>query len=264
MEVKQVLSSRIEDIIFEHRNKAYGAYDLRQRYNRNVAIATAVAVSFLVLALISPLIIDRLTPATIIEAPPPPPKSIAELDAPPPLDETVPPPPPVEVPPPPVEIIQFVPPVVTTEIVDSEPPPTAKEIAETTTGAKSQEGEKDVPYSPPLQEQEILKKVEDNTIYEFADEMASFKGDYASYLQQHIKYPTLAIENGIQGTVHVSVLIGKDGSISEVKTVRDIGGGCGKEAERVIRTMPKWEPAKQNGNPVNIRMTIPVKFVLGG
>src|SRR5688572_23127729 len=101
MEAKHILSSRIEDIIFENRNKAYGAYDIRQRYNKHVAVATAIAISLLVLALVSPIIIDKLTPEAPPEIMAAAPKSIAELETPPPLDETKPPPPPVEVPPPP-------------------------------------------------------------------------------------------------------------------------------------------------------------------
>lgn len=261
MEAKQILSSRIEDIIFENRNKAYGAYDIRQRYNKHVAVATAIAITILVLALISPLIIDKLTPEEEVVVAVAAPKSIAELETPPPLDETKPPPPPVEVPPPP-KIIQFVPPVVTVEEVEADPP-TIEEIQTTTTGAKSQEGETDLNYAPPVEEQQIIEAPkEDNTIYEFADEQATFKGDYLAYLQQHINYPPQAVENNIQGTVYLDITIGKDGSVQDVKIRKDIGGGCGKEAERVVRNMPKWNPAMQNGNRVNFKMTIPVKFVL--
>ncbi|MGZ5283558.1 MAG: energy transducer TonB [Bacteroidia bacterium] len=260
MEAKQILSSSIEDIIFENRNKAYGAYDIRQRYNKHVAIATAVAVTFLVLALISPILIDKLRPEAEIVAPVASPKSIAELETPPPLDETKPPPPPVEIPPPP-KIIQFVPPVVTEEIVEADPP-TMEEIKTTTTGAKEQEGDANVNYAPPVQEQEIIEVKEDNTIYEFADEQATFKGDYLAYLQTHINYPQQAVDNNIQGTVYLDITIGKDGGVQDVKIRKDIGGGCGKEAERVVRSMPKWNPAMQNGNKVNFKMTIPVKFVL--
>ncbi|RYD83670.1 MAG: energy transducer TonB [Sphingobacteriales bacterium] len=263
METKQIASSRIEDLIFENRNKAYGAYDIRQRYNRNVGIATAVAVSLLLLFLISPMIIDKLTPAEEIVAPVQDIRSIAELEDVKPLDETKPPPPPVEVPPPP-KIIKFVPPVITNEIVEADPP-TIEEIKTTTTGAKEQEGDPNANYAPPVEEQTIIEAPkEDNTVYEFADELPKFKGDMYKYLQENIKYPPLAADNNVQGTVYLEMTVGKDGNISDVKIKKDIGMGCGKEAERVVRSMPKWEPGKQNGRDVSVKMTIPVKFVLQG
>lgn len=83
-----------------------------------------------------------------------------------------------------------------------------------------------------------------------------------NFLSKKIKYPTLARENGITGTVVVRFVVSKDGSVTDCEIARDIGGGCGNEALRVIKAMPNWSPGKQNGRPVNVYYTLPVKFSL--
>jgi protein TonB len=82
------------------------------------------------------------------------------------------------------------------------------------------------------------------------------------YLAENIKYPALAREAGIQGNVALSFVIGKDGSINDVQLLRDIGGGCGKEAIRVVHNMPNWSPGEANGHKVKVRFTLPVRFRL--
>ena len=72
----------------------------------------------------------------------------------------------------------------------------------------------------------------------------------------------MAIEAGIQGTVYVSFIVEKDGSISHVNVARGIGGGCDEEAVRVIRKMPKWSPGKQRSIPVRVKINVPIKFKL--
>jgi protein TonB len=84
-----------------------------------------------------------------------------------------------------------------------------------------------------------------------------------SYIYKHIRYPGAARENGIEGTVYVQFVVEKDGSASQVKILRDIGGGCGREVERVVAEMPKWSvPGKQRGRPVRVQFNLPVKFKL--
>lgn len=80
------------------------------------------------------------------------------------------------------------------------------------------------------------------------------------FMSNHIKYPRLAIENSIEGTVVVSFVVEKDGSITDAKILRDIGGGCGKEALRVVRKMPNWIAGKQNGRKVRVHYKLPVKY----
>ena len=75
-------------------------------------------------------------------------------------------------------------------------------------------------------------------------------------------YPKIAKESGITGTVYVQFVVEANGSISNVKLARGIGGGCDEEAMRVVKAMPKWKPGKQNGRPVRVSFTLPIKFLL--
>ncbi len=105
-------------------------------------------------------------------------------------------------------------------------------------------------------EQEIFQVVENDP--EFPGGLdAMYK-----YLAQNIKYPQLARENNITGKVYVEFVVEKDGSVSNVKVLRDIGGGCGQEAVRVVKTMPKWTPGKQRGKAVRVAYRLPVNFNL--
>ena len=82
------------------------------------------------------------------------------------------------------------------------------------------------------------------------------------YLQQNIKYPQLARENNITGKVYVTFVVERDGSVTGVRVLRDIGGGCGQEAVRVVKAMPKWTPGKQRGKAVRVQYNLPVNFSL--
>ena len=91
-------------------------------------------------------------------------------------------------------------------------------------------------------------------------------GDMArmKFLQGYIKYPIMAKESGIQGTVYVTFVVERSGAVTDVKILRSIGGGCDEEAMRVVKNMPKWEPGKQRGNPVRVQFNMPIKFTLSG
>lgn len=120
--------------------------------------------------------------------------------------------------------------------------------------------------NPDIKVVEAPKQVEEKT-YEMFDiqKPPSFpggEGELLKYLAENIKYPPLARENNIQGVVALTFVIAKDGSVRDVNIVKDIGGGCGKEAVRVVQTMPKWLPGEANGNPVKVRFTLPVRFKL--
>lgn len=108
------------------------------------------------------------------------------------------------------------------------------------------------------QEEEIFVFVEDQPGYPGGDEAR------LTYLRDNIKYPEMAKESGIQGTVYITFVVEKDGSISNVKVLRGIGGGCDEEAVRVIKNMPKWSPGKQRGRPVRAQFNMPIRFILAG
>lgn len=107
--------------------------------------------------------------------------------------------------------------------------------------------------------------VEEDVIQIAPEVDAEYPGGYEAlmrFMAENIKYPKLAKESGISGKVYVTFVVEKDGSIGHVKIAREIGGGCGAEAVRVIKSMPKWTPGKQNGRPVRTSYTIPVNFEL--
>lgn len=102
-------------------------------------------------------------------------------------------------------------------------------------------------------------------VFLIVDEDPQFPGGQEAlykWLKENIKYPEQAKENGIEGKVYVTFVIEKDGSITNAKLLRDIGGGCGAEAVRAVKTMPRWIPAKQRGETVRLQFNLPVTFTL--
>ncbi|MFO7998733.1 MAG: energy transducer TonB [Bacteroidales bacterium] len=109
--------------------------------------------------------------------------------------------------------------------------------------------------------------VEDPEIFVVVEEMPMFPGGEPAridYLSKILRYPRLAMETGIEGTVFLTFVVEEDGSISGVRVLRGIGGGCDEEAIRVVKSMPKWIPGKQRGIPVKVHFNMPVRFILNG
>lgn len=117
-------------------------------------------------------------------------------------------------------------------------------------------------FIPIVVEEEV---VEEAPIFTVVESMPEFRGgmqELYTYLGNNIKYPVMAKESGIQGKVYVTFVVEKDGSITDVKLLRGIGGGCDEEAIRVVQSMPKWKPGKQRGKPVRVQYNLPVRFTL--
>ena len=101
--------------------------------------------------------------------------------------------------------------------------------------------------------------------FDVVEQMPQFKGGDAAlmaYLNSHIKYPVIAEENGIQGRVVTTFVVERDGSITDVKIIKSVDPSLDKEAVRVVKSMPKWNPGKQNGSAVRVKFTLPVTFRL--
>ena len=116
------------------------------------------------------------------------------------------------------------------------------------------------PPPPPAPKPEVATKV-----FDVVEEMPSFPGGSAalmSYLSSNTKYPVVAQENGVQGRVIVSFVVERDGSISDVKVARSVDPSLDREAQRVVKSMPRWKPGKQNGSAVRVKYTVPVVFRL--
>lgn len=100
------------------------------------------------------------------------------------------------------------------------------------------------------------------TVVEVAPAYVGGQTAMIQFLSTNLKYPAEAMEKNVQGTVYVSFIVEKDGSISNVVLKRDIGSGCGEEAVRVVKMMPKWTPGKQKGKEVRTQFVLPVSFKL--
>ena len=108
-------------------------------------------------------------------------------------------------------------------------------------------------------------KVEETKVFDVVEEMPQFPGGQAAlleYLAKNIKYPVVAEENGVQGRVIVTFVVERDGSITDVRVVKSVDPSLDKEAARVVKSMPKWQPGKQNGSAVRVKYTVPVQFRL--
>ena len=261
------------EILFAERNKAYGAYYLRRNYDqylRKAFIGGLLIIGFLISLPYLVKAVNGILPeddkyhdgciVTVDNLSPPPPPT----------------PPPVPTPPPPVRSTQqFVPPVVEKDEkvqedmdrLSMDDLKTNPDDIGTTTQKVDQEGQPDIdePFDPgPVIEPSIP---EPETVVEMFDvnKPPTFPGgerEMLKFLAENIKYPALAREANIQGNVAISFVIGKDGSINDIQLLKDIGGGCGKEAIRVLKTMPNWSPGEANGHKVKVRFTLPVRFRL--
>ena len=242
-------------MLFEGRNKSYGAYTIRKNYSRNVFIALCLTtISFLALT-IWPVISGYLS-ARFDER-----KKITEvinLEEPPPIDKSAPPPEYVE-PPPLRQTLKFTAPIIVTNPDTDEVPPTQAEVKFIQVSTITQEGSEiaELPPDPSLE-------VADNSVFTLVEEMPSFPGGDLKLLQMlsRIHYPRSARENGVAGAVFLTFIVDKEGKIKDAKVLKGIGGGCDEEALRVLLALPDWSPGRQNGRPVSVRSTVRVNFAL--
>ncbi|MBI1769326.1 MAG: energy transducer TonB [Bacteroidetes bacterium] len=252
-----------EDIVFENRNKAYGAYFIRKIYSKHVVLSAVLAFVVMGFALAYPSIANLLKSDDDLDKKP---KKITKvsLEQPPPISPDQPPPP--DIPPPPVKtIIKFLPPKVTEkEVIEEEKMPTIDEIKKNETGSENIEGTGEVVFDEPVQE--VVKDEGDgNKIFNFVEQSAEFVGGMAAlskWLERNLKYPPSARRMGLEGKVSVKFVIEPDGTISNVDLLKGFDGACDKEAMRVVSAMPKWKPGKQGGRAVRQAYVLPVGFKL--
>jgi len=251
-----------DDIVFEKRNKEYGAYFNRKNYSKHVLIALGVTVVILILILSAPALAKFLKSVKKAEEP-----KLREmtvnLDQPPPITPQ-PPPPDVRIPPPVKTIIKFLPPKVTEkEVVEEEEMPTIEEIKENETGAVAVVGTGEVVFEEPVTE--VAGGNDDDKIFYAVEQQADFPGGLQAmmkFLQKNIKYPASAKRMGIEGKVFVKFIVDKEGGISSMEVIKGINADLNNEAIRVIKLMPPWKPGKQNGRAVKSQFVLPVYFKL--
>lgn len=260
MKTEAVVARSWEDVVFENRNQAYGAYVLRKVYSKNVFFGLIITGIVVLLIMFFPAIVDFFKGEEVIEKAPPKKLVYTELSAPPPIDKPKPPPPQIQLPKL-QKVIKFVPPKVVKEEVVEEIP-TIEEIKQNEVAAVEVEGDAEVVFEEP-----VVAVVEEdaNKVFLVVEQQPEFEGGYEAmmnFIRKNMRYPASARRMGIDGTVFVSFVVGKDGTINDVKVIRGISADCDKEAVRVVQAMPPWKPGKQNGKPVFVRFNLPIKFKL--
>lgn len=155
------------------------------------------------------------------------------------------------------------------------PPPVEQPIIQEIPDEIEIEEKIEVNFDVDVKEETVIKEIvisdapfeeKAETIFDVVENAPNPPGGmegWNKYLSKNLNYPTQARRMGIEGTVYVVFVVNTDGSIVDVDVLRGIGGGCDEEALRVVKAAPKWEPGKQRGRPVRVRMRLPIKFKLG-
>jgi periplasmic protein TonB len=272
MEVNKILTADILDLIFEDRNKAYGAYELRKSYHKRITAALLITAGVALLIFVASFVAKTIN------------KNSAKLDVKEvvlekidmPEEEKVepPPPPPPKQEPPKVEMTKFTPPKIVEdqEVKKEDIPPEVEKLEETKIDVVSQEGIKDegLAAPPPDEGKQVVEapKVEDeNKVFEKVEVEAEFPGGLSAwrrYLERQLNAQTPADAGAPAGsyTVVIRFIVDKQGNISDVKAMTNHGYGMEDEAVRVIKRGPKWTPAIQNGRNVTAYRSQPITFVV--
>ena len=264
------------DLVFEGKNQAYGAYQLRK--NTGIRNLKAIITMFVGFAIIAAIVIAQVSIdndiasrnaaiETDVELQSLAEKKEAKVEK---KDE-----PEVEK----IEIervkssVAFTVPEIKkdNEVKEEQEMKSQEELQETNTaiGAFNVEGN-DETAGEVLKAKEVIAepeppKVEETKVFDVVEQMPTFPGGQAalmSWLSSNIKYPVVAEENGVQGRVVCTFVVERDGSITDVQVVRGVDPSLDKEAVRVLKQMPHWIPGKQNGSAVRVKYTVPVTFRL--
>lgn len=249
------------EIVFENRNKLFGAYVIRQTYSRNVLLSFITACLFMGFAL-TPFLIKSLQsqpnaiPEKFSEV------ISLEIYAPPPVELI----PPLSTPQAPSSQISKEltnPVVVDDRIATTDVQMTTGTISETL--VPSDGGENNSSTISGISIPDIPEIIPENSVKNWAEIMPKFQGGdekLVSYLASHIRYPSNALKNNIEGTVYVSFVVDTSGLIRNVQLIHGIYQECDLEAVKAVKNMPKWIPGIQNGNKVSVEMSLPVRFTI--
>lgn len=266
MEKEKILKSDVLDIIFDGRNKEYGAYQLRKSYNRRITIALIGTVAICVITILSSVIASatKKNDKTEIFVQDMELQDVKQEEKKP---EPPPPPPPPAPEPPKVEITKFTPPKIVKdeEVKEEDEIKEVEKLEDTKIGVINQEGIKDDGFvAPPVESKGTgvveAPKVEEDydkvfTVVQIAAEFPGGLAAWRKYLERNLNRD-LPVDNGAppgKYTVTVSFIVDKTGVISDVKAENNPGYGTADEAVRVIRKGPNWKPAVQNGRNVIYR-----------
>jgi periplasmic protein TonB len=273
MEANQILSANLLDILFDGRNKAYGAYELRRDYNKRLGLALALMFAIGSFIMVTVLFADHKSriydPIIKVDD-----KILTSFTK--PIEPPPPPPPPSPAEPPTMQVTRMTPPVIVedNQVRAEEMPPEIDVIHDSRIGTYNQDGIIDLRIvAPPVETKSMSEIVTPReVVFDFEKTFtkveipAEFPGgqlEWKRYLQKNLQYPVDAIERGNESIVRVQFVVDTDGNISEVEALNDPGDGLAEEAVRIIKKGPKWKPAEQNGRKVKYRHIQAITFRLG-
>ena len=247
-----------DDIVFEDRNKEYGAYKLRKRYSRTVLVAMLIGIFIIGTAVITPYLNAKAAEGRVKRAERQVEIKLENLDT--PAEQVAPPPPP---PPPPTDVVQqqrYVPP----QVVDSIKPEDVKQLM-TADQAQTEVTNKEVVEVVQQVKEEVQEAEAEPEPFVVVEEMPMFPGGDAAllkYIGEHTQYPEIAKENNIQGRVIIRFCVTAKGGVSQVSVLKGVDPELDKEAIRVVNTLPAFKPGKQGGKPVPVWYMVPITFTL--
>lgn len=273
MDVNKIMSADFLDILFEGKNKEYGAYELRKTYNNRIRTAILVMVGVCLLLIVGQILAKEKTGdknKIVVQD-----VQLEDIKKEEKKPEPPPPPPPPKPEPPKVEITKFTPPKIVKDEEVKEPPPVVEKLEETKIGTINQEGKKDegIP-APPVETGtgvvEPKKDEEDyDKVFTKVEQEAKFPGGpdaWRKYLERNLNSNAAADDGAPPGsyTVKVQFIVDKEGNISDVKAIESPKAcpTCGAEAIKVIKKGPKWNPAVQNGRNVIYMANQQITFVV--
>jgi protein TonB len=260
-------TSNFNDIVFEGRNKDYGAYAMKKLYNKYVSLSTAGVIIIFSLIVSYPFITAFLVPESNVSIKDENIRVITfenimtqiPVDK---NDQQI----PKTVLPKTPSVKFLIPEVKPDELASNEVIPTQEELSGKNPSNETIEGNPngtDVVVEiieTPKPEDKLVEKV-----YTWLEEMPKYPGgdiELMKFFSENLVYPEIAKRAGVEGRVILSFIVDKNGNIIDVEVAKSIGAGCDEEAMRVLKIMPHWIPGKQNGNPVLTRINIPVVFKL--
>lgn len=259
---QQVTSSSRNEVVFDDRNKDYGAYEIRENYNKTLifimlGVIVAIGVSYGAFLFVKNLPEEEVEIAYD--------EFQAEFEMPDEEIEEIPEEIPDEIPPVELETqLDFREFVVTDEEVETTIV-NQDAVEDTRAGTQNVVNDNEVFIEPVITQPVVAPPKEE--IATFVEEDAEFPGGYAEmmrYFGRNMKYPEIAVQAGIEGKATLRFVVGKDGSISNVTVTKGVPNcpECDREAVRVVKSMPKWKPGKNGGKPVTSYFSMPVTFKL--
>ncbi|MRX40459.1 energy transducer TonB [Flavobacterium sp. LC2016-23] len=256
-----IIKNQWLDIVFEGRNKIYGAYELRKSNGKTTVKALVIGSLIFSFAVAAPLIASFLPDSE--EEVENKDIKIATVKLPPKKEEIKPNQPPPPPPPPKVDQVKFVKPVVAKANEVTEDPPKIVDLKDKKVGNETIKGDPDavLTVDEPVGKGPVTEIIqEDNNVYNTAG--IEVKPDFPGGIEKFYKFVgnnyKTPEEEGLKGKVYVTFVVEKDGSLTDIKVLRDIGYGTGAEAIRVLKKCPKWTPGEQNGKKVRVLYSLPI------